>query len=75
MPKISRTKAVELIRNSRGRFFSITYVKNNGKQDRLNGNVSSKALMTALGYILFNSSKEGKKSINPRTIKDRKSVV
>ena len=66
--RISRSKAVELIQNSKGRFFTVTFKKKNGERRMLNGNVNSKRFQNKLGYILFNSSKKGMKSINPRTI-------
>lgn len=72
MTKISRTAAVDLIKSSKGRFFSVTFTKNDGTQRTLNGNVKSKDLLDSMGYVKFKSSKEGHKLINPRTIKSVK---
>jgi len=69
MTTISRTQAVELIKSSQGRFFGITFVKNDGSDRTLNGKVKAKDLLDNLGYIKFLSSKEGRKAINPRTIR------
>lgn len=68
--RIGRTKAVELIKNSKGRFFSITFVKNEDGSDRtINGVFSSKNTSSDLGYLLICERGNGLRNVDTRTIK------
>ena len=65
--RISRTEAVKLINNSKGRFFTVTFVKNNGNTRTING---SRKNQTPLGNITMYSAKDkGYRTVNPNTIK------
>lgn len=63
---ISKTKAVEMITASKGRFFTVTFTKKNGEERTMNGNLKA---ITKLGYITMNVPKEGPKNVDPRTLK------
>jgi cytoplasmic iron level regulating protein YaaA (DUF328/UPF0246 family) len=69
MPKITKTKAVEMIMNeSKGRFITVEFTKKSGEKRIINCNVK-KAPMTAAGYIRVNSIQDkGLRSVDPRTI-------
>lgn len=68
MTKISRTKAVKLINNTKGKFFTVTYRKNNGDLRMINGNFK-KDNFTPLGYMAIWSAKDkGYRKVNPKTI-------
>lgn len=65
---ISRTKAVKLIEENKGKFATVTFIKKNGESRTINFN-RSKNGTTKLGYLRVNNIKENKyASINPRTI-------
>ncbi len=66
MKTISRTKAVELINNSQGRRFTVTFTKKDGTTRTING---SRKNQTNLGNITIYSVKDkGYRSVNPNTI-------
>lgn len=62
---ISRTKAVELINNSKGRRFTVTFIKNDGTKRTMNG---SRKNQTALGNITMSVTNKGYRSFNPHSI-------
>ncbi len=69
--KISSTKAVELMKNSGGRFVGVSFVTNKGKDRVINGRFVS---VSNLGYVKINETKSknnpgGIKSVNTRTLK------
>lgn len=65
--RISKTTAVEMINNSKGRFFTVTFVKGNGDERTING---LRKNQTPLGNITMYSAKDkGYRTINPNTIK------
>lgn len=64
---ISKTRAVELINTSKGKFFTVTFIKAGGTTRTINGNTKGK--MTNLGYLNVYSMKDkGYRNINPKTI-------
>lgn len=65
MTKISRTKAVSLINNSKGRRFTVTFTKLNGTTRTMNG---SRKNQTPLGNITMIVPKLGYRSFNPNTL-------
>ena len=65
---ISKTKAVKLIEGTKGKFFTVTWKKNNGDLRMVNGNFKS-GNMTRTGYLRVWSAKDkGYRQVNPRTI-------
>jgi hypothetical protein len=67
--KINRTELVELVKNTKGKFFTVTFTKLNGAERTINGNVKSNCL-TNLGHIRIYSMKDkGYRNVNSRTIK------
>jgi hypothetical protein len=50
--KISRTKALDLIQNSNGKFFTVTFIKKDGSRRVLNGQYTPDMGVSPLGYIL-----------------------
>lgn len=49
--RISRTKALEIIQNSNGKFFTVTFIKKDGSRRIMNGQHTSNMSTSALGYI------------------------
>ena len=67
--KISRTQAIEVIKNTNGKIFTVTFTKNNGTERTINGNVKGNSI-TPLGYInIYSMSDKGYRNVNSRTIK------
>ena len=73
--KISRTKALDLIQNSNGKFFTVTFIKKDGTRRVLNGQYTPDMGVSPLGYILVKDisavrKKEVKtvKNVNLQTI-------
>lgn len=70
--RISRTAAVELIKQSKGKFFTATFVEKDGTVRTMNTRYSSKSPVTDLGYIPVKDMQLPKGSnyrqINTRTI-------
>lgn len=67
--KISRTAMVDLLKNTNGRFFTITWIKNNGDERTINGKVSKNNFYSSLGYINVKTSKGEIKLVNPTNLK------
>lgn len=67
--KISRTDMVDLLKNTSGRFFTVTWIKNNGEERSINARVSKNNFYSALGYIQMKTSKGEIKLVNPTTLK------
>ena len=64
---ISKTRAVELINTSKGKFFTVTFTKAGGTTRTINGNTKGK--MTNQGYLNIYSMKDkGYRNVNVRTI-------
>lgn len=64
---ISKTRAVELINTSKGKFFTVTFTKAGGTARTINGNTKGK--MTNQGYLNIYSMKDkGYRNVNPRTL-------
>jgi len=71
---ISRTAAVELIKKSKGRFFTATFIEADGTTLRkMNARYSSKNPVTDLGYIPVKDAQlptgSNYRQINTRTLK------
>jgi hypothetical protein len=63
---ISRTQAINLINNSKGRRFTVTFIKNtNGEIRTLNG---SRYNQTPLGNITMSIPNKGYRSFNPNNL-------
>lgn len=67
--RVSRTKMVQMINTSGGRFFTSTHVDKDGHARTMNA-VKPKGQPGELGYILVRSIKEGFRNINPQTLTD-----
>lgn len=66
--RITRTKAVEAIENSKGRFFTTTFTTKAGNERTINCNFK-KGNVTKLGHLRVNSIQDkGLRSVDPRTI-------
>jgi len=64
---INRTTAINKIQESKGRFFTVTWLTKGGSERTVNCNVKNDCI-TKLGYIRAYVPKVGYKSIDPRTI-------
>jgi C-terminal processing protease CtpA/Prc len=69
--RINKSRAVELITNSKGKFFTVTYVTKSNETRTINCNTKiSRTNPTSLGYITVYSFKDkGYRSVNTQTIK------
>lgn len=68
--KTNKTTAVQLIQNSKGKFFTVTFVKKNGTTRTINGNYKQPKNPNPLGYLnVYSMSDKGYRNINPTTIK------
>lgn len=66
----NKTTAVNLITNSKGKFFTVTFVKKNGTTRTINGNYKQPKKPNPLGYLnVYSMSDKGYRNINPTTIK------
>lgn len=65
---ISRTDIVKLMKNSNGRFFTITFIKKKGDERTVNAHVKKDAFMNELGYIILRTSKNEIKLVDPKNI-------
>jgi hypothetical protein len=76
---ISRTKAMDLIQNSKGRFFTVVFDKKDGSERKLVGQYSKNMSLSPLGYINVRDTVATRakanstiKSVNLQTIKEIK---
>jgi hypothetical protein len=66
---ISKTTAVELIKSTKGRFFTVTFTKSNGNKRMINGNYKNTPSNGNLGYLRVYSMKDkGYRNVNSQTI-------
>lgn len=69
---ISKTKAVEIINSTKGKFFTVTFITKDNRMRTINCNKKADST-TALGYIRVYSTKDkGYRSINPNTMNELK---
>lgn len=68
--KISKSKAVSLIKESKGRFFTVKFLKKDKSVRILNGNVKLANFMNNQGYINVKEKNGDQRQINPRTIQE-----
>lgn len=65
---ISRTKAVSMINDNAGKFFTVTFVKKDGNERTING-LCKKDNKTRTGYIrMYSAQDKSYRSVDPRTI-------
>lgn len=50
---ISKSKALELMQNSRGKFFSVTFVKQDKTSRKMQAKYDSKVSLNPLGFIVL----------------------
>jgi hypothetical protein len=68
MKRINRTKAVELIESSKGKFFTVTFMKKNNMTRTINCNYK-KGSRSPLGYMnVYSLADKNYRNINPQTI-------
>lgn len=70
--KISRTKAIDLIENSKGHFFTVTFTKKDNTERTMNAQYSKKQAQnqSKLGYItLKDMTKKSPRNVNTQTLK------
>tara|TARA_R110001583_G_scaffold163730_1_gene315833 strand:- start:198 stop:431 length:234 start_codon:yes stop_codon:yes gene_type:complete len=64
MTKINNAKALDLIRNSSGRFISITGIKKNGEIREYKSSIYNQDMYNNLNVL----TRDGYRNINPNTI-------
>lgn len=68
--KISKTALVDIMKNqSKGRFITVTWIKNGGDERTINGKVNKESFLNSLGYIKFFEKGKEIKLIEPKHIK------
>lgn len=67
--KLSRTKIVEKMMSSGGRFYTVTFVKKDGSTRVMNGRTFANNFLNTLGYINFIENKKGIHAVDPMKIK------
>jgi hypothetical protein len=66
--RLSRTKIVDMMRESKGRFYTVTFKKVDGTTRTMNGQTKKSNFMDNLGYINFRESNGNQRRVNPKTI-------
>ena len=74
--KISKTKAVELINNTNGKIFTVTFLNKDNKERTINGRLKvtknlkgNKNKAADLGYItMFSMKDKGYRNVNKQTL-------
>lgn len=66
--KISRTKIVEMMQNTKGKFFTVCFIKKDGTKRVINGQVKKANFMDTLGFINFREANKQHRRVNPQTI-------
>jgi hypothetical protein len=56
-PKITRAKALEMMKNNKGRFFTVTFMKKDNTERTLNGIYVKDQTPSPLGYIIMKEAK------------------
>lgn len=67
--KISRTEMVEVMKNSKGRFMTVTFTKQDKSDRSMNCQVRKGTALTGLGYLPVTERGQGLKNVDPRTLK------
>lgn len=62
---ISRTKALELMANSKGSFFTVEFVEKDGSARTLNGSFAKNQKQAHLGYVSVRENNKLKAGVNP----------
>lgn len=69
--KISKTKALELIQKTSGKFFGVTFTKKNGEIRKMRCKVQTGSLPDSLGYLKVTDTVDSiQKSLNLQTISE-----
>lgn len=70
--RVSRTKMLEVLNGTKGRFFTSTHIGTDKQPHVING-IRFKEQNSPMGYILVHSCSKGEcRNINPQTITDLK---
>lgn len=68
--KVSRTKMVQVINETKGRFFTVTHVDKDGNLRTMNA-IKSNRPASELGYItVWSVQDKGYRNVNPQTLTD-----
>jgi hypothetical protein len=69
--RISKTKAIELLNNTKGRFFGVTFTKKDGTERSMRCRVEGNLKISPLGYATLKDVSEDKpKSVNLQTLSE-----
>lgn len=66
--KISRSKMVKLMKESKGSFMTVTFKKIDNSVRVMNGNVKLANFMNLMGYINFKERNGDLRQVNPKTL-------
>ena len=62
---ITRTKALEKMKNNKGHFFTVEFIKEDGSLRKLNGQYIKDQTQSPLGYVLVKEASKLKAGVNP----------
>lgn len=69
MTNISKTKLLNIIKESKGKFFSVTWIKKDGSERTVVGKVAKEKFQNKFGYIVVKEGSNEYKLVDPRTLK------
>ena len=65
---VAKTKLLEVLKDTKGRFFAITWIKKDGTERTINGKVTKLKFQNSLGYIVVKTKDKEYKLVDPRTL-------
>lgn len=65
----TKKELVQLLRDSCGKFFGITFIKKDGTERTLNGHIAKDNFISDMGYLQIKSNKGEIKQVDPKKIK------
>jgi hypothetical protein len=67
--KVPKTTLLDIMKSSKGRFFTVSWIKKDGSERTANGKVTQAKFQNQLGYIVLKTKKDEYKLVDPRTLK------
>lgn len=70
MNRVSRSRAVDMIKGSKGRFFTATFKKRDGSSRTMNCNYKTGSVTNMGGIRVYSMQDKGYRTINPQTLSE-----
>jgi hypothetical protein len=67
--KVPKTTLLDIMKSSKGKFFTVSWIKKDGSERTANGKVTQAKFQNQLGYIVLKTKKDEYKLVDPRTLK------